>query len=385
MTDLLAPSIYLGQVATLCWQPNSSAGSGTATWIMGRSTHYARENIVNPTLIFANFYVPSTNAETTIGAGTIKASIEYPAGTFTLCNEGEISFPNGLTALTFTNVVIPYGAKFWVRALQKNSNGVIWINNGTGTAASGCGFEFGTGAATDKTATGTVAASTNSYYGPIAILAPTRRPSVLMHGDSRNSQGLDIVSDNSYDYGEALRSIGPSFGYTSLSTSGASLSGYKNSHTYRQQLAQYYSHIWNAYGVNDMNGAGASAAQLAADQVIFNAYSEFTGKTIIGQTLTPFTTSTDSFATTTNQTIQISDKIRTYNDLVRAGITGQTFYFDVSDAVDPLRSGKWPVERSLVGSSGSAGFSTTDGLHGNKTIHALIRDRGGINLNWIRR
>lgn len=381
MAAVAAPSKYLGLVATRCGQLTNNGSAGVGVWVMGRSKHVAQENIVNPTVIYGAFYVPSTNAETSIGgSGTIKASIEYPAGTFTQCNEGNIAW-TGLTSLTF-NISIPKGAIFWMRPLQQNASGIMYCSYNSTAPDPTDGFLFGTGAVSDFTNGGTITHDNTLVFPPLMILAQTRRPTVLIHGDSRARGANDIVTDLSGDIGDVARSIGKGFGYSVLATAGASLSGYLNSRTFRDQLAQYASHIWNGYGINDLNGGGQTAAVAAASRVTFAAL--YPTKVVVGQTLPPFTTSTDSFATVANQSVTLAT-VAALNALIRTGIAGEAFYYDLADAVDPLRANKWPVERSLVAASGTAGFGTSDGLHESAALNEIIRNRGAINLSYIQR
>lgn len=97
---------------------------------------YARRKLTNPRVVYPNWRM--TNAsEVSTGAGTIKVSLEYPAGVYTLANEciadgnAAVAFPSGNTALTF-NVTVPSGAKFWLRPWVVIPSGVNWTQMGGG-------------------------------------------------------------------------------------------------------------------------------------------------------------------------------------------------------------------------------------------------------------
>lgn len=110
---------YLGQVATRCLPSNNNLG-GAGRWQMTRSYHVAKDNIVNPVCVFPNWRIGGAVTEQTYAEGTIKASIEYPIGVFTLAKEiiansnNPVSFPIGNLTLNF-DVKIPRDAQFWVR------------------------------------------------------------------------------------------------------------------------------------------------------------------------------------------------------------------------------------------------------------------------------
>lgn len=391
MPELLPPrAAYLGQVATRCYVPYGNLAPATAVWLMSRSMHWAKANIVNPTVVFANFKKTSGNVETTYGAGTIKAAIEYPAGTFTLANEciaagnGPVAFPIGLAALTF-NVSIPWYARFWVRSLQQNSNQIIFSSLATNSCDPTEGMEIGTGAVSDKVMTGTVSQSFNRSQGywPIAILAQTRRPSFLLVGDSRGSgySGDGAVTDASGDVGQLARLVGRSYSYINIAIGSSLLATYlSQSRTYTDQLTSFVSNIINAHGVNDIQSGGDSAATLAGRRATLAATAGYAGK-VIGTTLTPNTSSSDNFATIANQTVGTNGtKVMDFNTLARAGIAGEIGLLDISDMVDPLRLGKWHVSRNPFEVTGTANFGTPDGLHESSNSNEIIRDRGAALL-----
>lgn len=348
------PAVYVGQIATRCMPPNQSIGS--RTWQMTRSFHKARGKIKNPLMVFANYYLNGSASETASGGTmTIKASIEYPAGVFTLANENisagnnPVSFPAGNITLNF-NVEIPEDADFFVRTLLQMSGGgnmpyKIYQTSAANAQAAGEGFENGTGTIADKTTSGTVTPSALTYM-PIVIAAKTTKPSVLIFGDSIQEGGAEGVTDMTYDLGYAPRTIGKVFGYSSLAVSGTSLQQYlASTHTYRDAILQYFTHIVNAYGVNDVLGS-RTAAQLKTDRETFAAL--YPTKKVIGTTLLPYTTSTDGLQTLANQTATNATNlaINEFNRLARAGIVGEKYLWDVANAIDPYRNGKWPVTRN---------------------------------------
>lgn len=363
------PQPYLGQVATRCLPANNLAGSGAGRWQMTRSMHWSRDKIVNPTVVFGNWRIGSSATEVTYGAGTIKASIEYPVGTFTLANEciaasnGPVAFPVGNTTLTF-NVSIPKGKQFFVRVLQQNANGVVFHQyQSTWASPPGEGWESGTGTVSDKTTSGTFTDNSITYH-PLVIAAQTTQPSVVIFGDSRQEGGTEGVTDISGDIGEVVRAIGKEYGYSCMATSGTLLSQYlASSHTYRDAIVSYFSSVIDTYGINDLSG-GASAATLATNRATFAAL--YPNTPVIGTTLTPYSTSSDAWSTRTNQGLgSVQPKVLAFNNLVRAGISGESYFWDIADGIDPFRTGQWPISRNQNDTARSSSCTFTGSIAGN--------------------
>lgn len=375
---------FLGQVATRCYVANQTIAPATATWASGRTMHWARARIVSPTIVFPMWSVTAGNVESLTAGGTVKAAIELTLGTRAAQNaEGAVSFTSGYAVCTFPGVTIPAGTRFWVDHLVVNTNGLVYSGFPGQSMNSTEGWTFSTGTPTDYTVSGTPPAPFlySMGYGPILILGQTTQPSVLMTGTSRSYGIYDFSTDVLNDRGPIARLIGRRFGYTDISLASSTLNTFNaQSKTYRNQITggtisgiatgvPYHTHIVNEYGINDLNG-GDTAAALVTRRSTFAA--SYPAHVVIGTTLTPNPSSTDNFATTTNQTLGSgSTKIATFNDLVRGGISGERFVFDTSDIVDPYRSGKWPVSRNPNDTS-SATASFTGVISGNTlTVSAL--------------
>lgn len=205
----------------------------------------------------------------------------------------------------------------------------------------GEGWETGTGAVGDKTMTGTVNPDIITYM-PIVIAAMTNQPSVAIFGDSQQEGGTESVSDLSCDIGIIPRAIGTQLAYTSFASSGSTLAQYlASSKVYREALLIYFSHIINAYGINDIGG-GIAPASLATIRANFAAL--YPTKTVIGTTLTPYLGTNDGFTTLAGQTPASNNtRVTAFNIIVRSGIAGEKFFFDVAKAIDPYLNGLWPV------------------------------------------
>lgn len=353
-----APVPYLGQVATHCLVPTNKYAAATGQWTMARSLHWARAKITNPTIVFPNYLVSQTSVETSNSAGTIKASIEYPAGTFTLSNENIaagalVTMAAGLQPLTFT-IAMPEGAQFWIRTYQVNNNGPVYQqyqNNYDQPLSEG--FESGTSASGDKTTSGTIAFGGGFAYTPILILAQTTRPSAIIIGDSKQCGGRDAVTDQYGDIGEIPRVLSQYMGYTNFSIAGSLLAPYlAATRTIRDQIVNgtitglssgtpYFTHVIDAYGINDLGGGGTATA-LATNRASFAAL--YPTLTCVGTTFAPYTNSTDLWATQANQSPGTNEpKVLVFNAMVRAGIVGEKYILDVGLVLDPYGTGLWPV------------------------------------------
>lgn len=338
--QVCGPSLYLGLTATRGLLPNASAGSNT--WTCSRNMHWSRDTIVNPTLIYPNFYLSGANTESNNGTASIKASIEYPAGTFIPSTSGTVSGAGGtLIAITFSGVTIPNNTQFWTRPLQQNASGAIYMGFSQPAFDPSEGFEFGTGAPTDCTTGGSVPQSSNrtQSYMEIAIVSQTTRPSVCGVGDSRQVATEDTNTTVGADVGEIARIVAPKFAYTIMALGGTTLAGYlSGTHTGRSAVMAYCSHIVNSYGIND----GSYATTLVTNRAAFAAL--YPNNIVVGTTLYPSTGSSDNYLTKTNQSAYPAG-LAQFNSIVRSGITGERFYLDGSDGIDPYRQNLWPVAR----------------------------------------
>jgi hypothetical protein len=327
--------------------------------------------------------------------GTIKVGLEYPAGTFTLANEciangnAAIAFPLGNTSLTF-NITIPKGAQFYLRPLVNcPTTGIICTAYNGGSSYTYAPGDFSDLTSTnpgDITMGGSFTASNPQGINlwPIAIVAQTRKPSVLIIGTSRETGGAEAnyLQQFTYDWGITSRAVGKSFAYTNAGMSATTLTGFNGgTHTYLNQLiaAGYWSHISNEHAVNDL--PTDTPATFAARRTLFasNMKTLMPSVIIIGHTCYPNTTSSDGWVTKTNQGATTTGaRALQFNNLVRAGISGEDFFWDTADGLDPFRTGQFPVSRNPNDASRTPA-SYTAGLSGTTlTVSAIAT--GTINV-----
>lgn len=382
------PSLYLGVVATKCRIPcNRSTTNKQAN---ARTHHIARDNISALKIVLPNWYWTRGGTLTEAAGGgniTYSASVEYPAGTFTQIKwAGATSLvvaSNASGTSDFVNVSIPVGASFWIRSFANAATAIVFTDGNTGfpqrDLANGEAYNYAASGLSDLTMGGTitdVGAASAPICVPLAILAQTRRPSVLIVGDSRD-WGFNDTLDASGDLGDIARSVGRSLGYINAGCAGDTFSGFITSHANRAALGAYVSHVVVGDAINCLRAGGSgqnqsSATTLGQLQTIlgyFSANRRFTS-TCGG----PNTTTTDNWATTANQTVNANNAaIIAYNNAIRAGVANSNGYFEVADQVESARdSGKWFV-------TGVALESTADGLHTNQIGYLRIKNSNVVN------
>ncbi|PBB68134.1 hypothetical protein CK228_13575 [Mesorhizobium sp. WSM4312] len=387
-------SLYMGQVATRCRIPTNS--STTNKQANSRTYHIARDDITSLKIELPAWYWyrTSTKLETNVtGSITYTASIEYPAGTFTQVKFGGANSgiatgsaaPAGTPLLSdWVNVNIPNGAGFWVRTFANATHAIVFADASAGTNfwtcdfANGEAYEYAASGVTDKTMGGTLVPNktTNdaAIFHPTAIVGMTRKASVLLIGDSRVA-GFGDFFNAAGDTGELARSIGPSLAYINAGSAGDTLSEFIASSTQRKALQQYCSHVVVQTAINALRsgtGQNKTAATVLAEQQTILGY--FAGKGRFTTTTEPCTTSNDSWASPTGQTLNTNvAQITAYNDAIRAGVAGSLGYFEIADVSETARnSGKWK-------SDGTASKWTADGLHASPFGYASIQSSGAVD------
>lgn len=378
---------YLGQVASRCRISTKFEPSNKQ--LMARSKHIALDQIDSMAVVFANWYVKENIGETNVGSSTTyKCAIEYPAGTIAAVvtwNGSDAGFAqDGETLISdMMKVSIPLGAAFFVRTWLNSAAGIPYhqggsLNPSAGINDSGESFYFDV-ATTDltKTAGNFNNRTANLTYRPAALLGWTTKPSLLLAGDSRQGNGntLDLPSDGYGLSGEFEKAMGRYFATINMGCSGERVQsvasgGYEK----RVKFADWVSHVAIGYGINDIagfNGATRTAAQVQSD--VSTMATQFAGKPVYIATLSPYSSSSDGWATTANQTTNATNAQRiAFNDWVRKMPAPFSGYLEVADQTESARnSGLW-----------KAGL-TADGLHGNANATSAIAESGKVAINAL--
>lgn len=225
-----------------------------------------------------------------------------------------------------------------------------------------------------------------SIYGfvPLAVIGipDHRHVAVLLWGDSITF-GTGDASNGESTYGHvgwAERGlVGAAAGVNipfvnvskpgdSTATWGAGAIGY---HGTRWALLEYVTHAVFAMGINDIV-AGRTLAQLQANCQVAWAAAKRMGAKVFQTTLTPNTTSTDSWATLANQTVVANYTAAGIRGQFNAWLPSQVAagnidgLIDLNAAVcDPNNTDKWAV-------NGVGGYLTADGIHPSSAGHALM-------------
>lgn len=384
------PPLYLGQVATGCGI--CTANSTTNKWANSRTPHMFREDQTSFQIVLPAWYWARTGTKvetSVIGSITYTASIEYPAGTFTQvkfsgANSGVATGAANLVSDPI-NLAIPKDTRFWVRSYAVATHSIVFAqatvstNWQTADAANGAALEYGTTSAiTDKTMGGTITPNLATNDAPItlplAIIAQTRKPSILIVSDSKDAGFGDTFDANGF-MGYMTKVLGLSYGFINAGSPGDTISEFLASGAKRTALQQYCSHVVFGTAINSLRsgtGQNKTAAAVLAEQQ--TAFALFAGKKIFTKTTEPSATSSNSFTTTANQTLNSNAvEIAAFNDAIRAGVPGAQGYFEIADQIESARnSGKWKVD-------GTNFKYTADGLHPSVFAHALIAASGAID------
>lgn len=398
---------YIGLVGSRGCVPNQGGG---AVQIMTRSRHIAMDRISAVQLVYSAYYTKnSPTGETTPGGSlAFTASIEYPVGvtvtqvTFGNMAQGVCAALANITSdMLNLPVAIPKGAVFYVRTWQAGLGGATSVYHYGGPNASGAvplNGEWCAGGSTTPDLTMSLTNSNNQYGGgitfrPTAIVGYTTRPSIGIIGDSRTWSLGGPSASSSYDNvgnafacsGSTERHIGKRFAFMNCAGTNEHLQGWAlNNGTIviagrLALLNKYCSHILIQHGIVDLisTGQNRTSAQALADLQTVGGM--FPGKILIGCTVEPRTTSTDSWATTTNQTADTNNAQRVaYNDALRGGLPAPfAGVVEIADQFESARdSGLWKV-------NGAASGYTSDGLHATPLAQWMLNEPSNA-AEWMR-
>lgn len=371
-----APPVYEGLVASRARMTQTS--DTTNKYLMSRSAHVAAESLASIKIAFSNFWNTGQSgagpvSDTGQGAvSAITASIEYPAGTFAqvlFSASASGSIPDaGLLFSDYITVSIPSGATFWVRSFIHNTSGLFYNSHQNSTL--GEATALSATVITDQTMSGTITNSGSFSYPPLAVLGMTRNPSVIIVHDSIGAGNSDTEDSSASatgwncKIGIVARSMGNT-PFLNLSVGGEAAANFLTHGSARKLMIPKGSYLITGLGVNDFQALGRSAAQVTADTQAIWALKSTTQKAFQA-TITPHSTSADSFATVVGQTPVFGEANRTtFNTAARAIIAGSNGCYDVAGVLESsLNSGAWVVSPSPP--------YTVDGLHPNVAGYALV-------------
>lgn len=360
-------SLYEGQVASRTFYSTNLTASQTQAML--RTFHIAADDISSMKLVFQDAYGASESAT---GANTtIEASIEYPEGTFTRVTFSGVNagvMASGATMVSDSvSVDIPSGDKFWVRHYRQNANGFIYNLYAGRNDVQGDKGEAGSSVA-NVVMGGAITSNLSLIATPAAIIAMTRNPSLYLVGDSRVvGVGDDFADNTTGATGEFARSI-DGIAYINAGFAGDRASSFVTKNDKRLAIASYCSHVFSNYGINDII-SGATEATVKSNLYTLWGVVRNNKNGLFQSTIPPVTTSTDSWATTTNQTLHATNSIRVnINNFIRAVPDVLDGVFELADVAESARdSGLW-----------KPGY-TGDGVHENETGYTAIVSAGAID------
>lgn len=315
---------------------------------------------------------------------TIEASVEYPAGSGTWTpltfNSGSASgvVPSGgVLKADLLTIAIPAGAQFRIRTVVTAiSSGTFVPCGGNLLSPSSTIYPDGRASGNLKTS-GSISADTvaNNIWRPTAIMGVLDAANCrgyVIHGDSIATGSGDTSLGAKGGTGFLQRALDPMYPWAALTTPGATEGSPLNNIPDMDKLRLLaaamnslggVSHVITEGGTNDLSN-GASLALISAVQRMYSSL--WAGAKHIPCTFTPRSTSTDSWATTGNQTAftggSYASVMPAYNAAVRSNSLG-----DVDGFIDAATAASTGTDTSIW----KAGY-TSDGLHPNGTGHAAI-------------
>jgi hypothetical protein len=383
----------------------TTKSNGTDTGGNSRVKQVAPCDISSLALSFRNYY--NGDSITSLGTLTVSAAIELSGGFYPIFFSGSstVSIAPGTGGVVSSTIglAIPAGTTYYIRTYVQVSAGAssCWPHMLTTRSADGEGSTRGS-SETTKTTSGTITAASEGVYTAEAVLAnavglngqPYDLPVIGCVGDSL-VYGIGETSPET-DLGFLTRALNNQFANIKFDRSGSTVKDFvlpagTSGSVYRLPMIDGCTTIIDEFGVNDLNSA-RTLAQLQADCLTLWTYAAHRNIRVFRTTLSPWTTSTDLWATTTNQTVTAweSDRVAfnawvrdgapidsttkaavatgTSSGVLRAGASGHPLfgYFETADALESARnSGKWAV-------NGTDNYPTADGIHPSPTFHQLM-------------
>jgi lysophospholipase L1-like esterase len=357
---------------------------------MSRTFFYTRTAVTSLQVRFGCWYeLTSTNVETAPGSNcVIKGDVEYPVGVchpLTFSGSASVTVTAGSDVLSDTvSVTIPTNTQAWVGEYLTNASGLV-LSDVVGDTSTGDSINVGVSGITDRTVTCTSVPNSGGFQSfPLAVIGqvPNNQASVCLLGDSIVEGAHDTYSGTSGELGILARSVGPTLGYINMGVSGDSSTRFNASHTQRVKLLPYCTSTISGYGHNNFANDGEGLATMEASlatmyaTVLPNMFGSY--PTLIQTTIIPWTTSTDSWATTVNQnTTAFQTSVAGYNtDLLAATVGPKGGSYNTSSILGTgTGNSLWIVTPSPP--------YTPDGVHPAPVGYALIQSSAIIDTSRL--
>lgn len=280
-------------------------------------------------------------------AATAVASITYTdVGTGLPATVNLLDKTGGTAALTAANggwfkavatINAAAGSVIYPKIYGNNPNGCFY-SLAKADPANGDLFQFQAGAmalAGDPVPT---FPSFRTWYGPCLIAASSTKAVMAIIGDSRDDGLKDMASDATGNIGVFMRTFGATVACVNLSGRGDMAQSFASAthSARRRELLPFATFKGLGHGINDINSASRTAAQVMADQATIAAID---ANPVIYRTQNPFTTG--GIVTPWDVTKEVQRQ--GYNTLVRA----TSVYFDPDAVLSTGGSGGWLNEDAV--------------------------------------
>lgn len=320
--------------------------------------------------VTSNPTTASNNALTSVALTPVKWS-----------GAASVAIADGSSALSdAVSVTIPYGAQFVERMYQVNQVGVMQAETSRKVNAI-CGDAVNN-SNVDQTMSGASVTNTAGNF-PItaqAIVGTTTRPTIGTLGSSRmvgagDALGLDAGGNQGY-----TRMFGRLFGYIDTSVVGDTLVVISGSGGAKRRalIAAYASHLWMDPGLNDFNFNSATPATVEGYITsMVSSWGGGLGKVIINDEAA-WTTSTDGWTTSANQTVTSFEANRVSLNTWIDALTG------FNQVVMPNQFDGNGVNFNIWNNPAVGGSQfTADGIHENTATDRAMAASGIFNPNLL--
>ena len=321
---------------------------------------------------------------------SVTAAIEYPAGTFTpVYTSGgsrtlSVAPGRGVVSFQPCPIYIPAGTRFWVKTFASWTPGNFQLSAKCASWVSGDGTARGTGLSDNTLVAGTPTTTSTAGFGP-SVYGRLSNPCAVVGviGDSICQTAAE-AGDNVTGWQFLQRAMRGAIPLINLGRNSDSMAFYLQRFDGRSALLRdHISHVIMALGRNDC-GVSSLATMQSNYQKIIGRFLTL-GIPVFGNTITPYTTSTDGWITAENQTIVTSgDREVTrqaFNAWLRANwkALGLTRLYDWALAVDPSNTGKWNFDPTGTGRSAQGFPVLTNGVVTSCVMgqYLLVNNSGG--------
>lgn len=313
--------------------------------------HFSHPDAAISSLQFVDvgWFYNSSGVPVNADSRSIKRYVEYPQGTFTQItwsNATSVTVGAGVTVVSdMVGVIIPAGTKFWERTVNLTSTVTNFPLIELPAASTTLSVDDGNDAA-DKGNSGTIAPSSGvTTFGAAAVMGTigiANARGFVIVGDSIPFGQGDISSVGTKDGSGFLARALDTHGYPYVKITRSSMRAVQFVSSLALPTAFInalsFTDVIQQLGINDLFTGSRTQAQLLADHQTI--YGLFTGKKIYQTTLTPISSSTDSWATTTNQTASAAGtmaQINSVNSAIRAIPANVNAVLEVADAAMSAR------------------------------------------------